>query len=430
MAGWEDAHWESDTDSGVKRAARRSGVYKRYVPDLCDGVALAIGGDLSRHVSSAERSIRSLNGHGAEHLVGITRLLLRSEAIASSRIEGITPSAQQVALAELGQSEAVRGISDQARHVANNMTIVRQATSELVEVETLTVDDIVRLHRALLPDQPRHHGIRTVQNWIGGSDWSPLDADFVPPSAERVPELMEDLVDYINGAAHAPLIQAAIMHGQFETIHPFTDGNGRVGRALIHTVLARRGLTETTVLPISLVLATLRNRYVEGLGQYRHAAPAASTESSTAINQWVTVFVEAARIAAEQAMTMAERIKDLHDEWSQRLTGHRASIGLRPAPRADSAVARLLRELPNAPVATATTLSRMLEISFPAANAALDELHRADVLHTKTIERGAKAFVARDVLELIDVTERALASTKFDTSASAPNRPVPARGQR
>lgn len=88
------------------------------------------------------------------------------------------------------------------------MTVVRRSTTELVEAETLTVEQIVGLQRSLLPDQPRHHGLRTVQNWIGGSDWSPIGADFVAPDHERVPGLMADLVDYINGAAHAPLIQA------------------------------------------------------------------------------------------------------------------------------------------------------------------------------------------------------------------------------
>ncbi len=97
------------------------------------------------------------------------------------------------------------------------------------------------LHRALLPDD-RHPGMREVQNWIGGDDWHPLDADFVPPPPDRVPALMADLVEYMNGVVHAPLIQAAIVHAQFETVHPFTDGSGRVGRALIHAVLSRRGV--------------------------------------------------------------------------------------------------------------------------------------------------------------------------------------------
>ena len=429
MATWEDAHWESAIDSGVPKAAQRSGRYGRYLPDQLDGVGLAVDGKISRQVSAVERSIRALNGPGAEGLAGIARFLLRSEAIASSRIEGIAPSAQQVALAELGQSETVRGISEQAKLVANNMTIVRGATTELVDTVTLTVDHIVELQRSLLPDEPRHHGLRTVQNWIGTSSWTPIGASFVPPDPDRVPGYMADLVDYMNGSAHAPLIQAAVVHAQFETIHPFTDGNGRVGRALIHTVLARRGLTERAVLPISLVLATLRDQYVTGLTDYRHTSPASSAEASASTNVWLATFVDAAAIAAEQSEALMTEIDDLRESWTDRLSAHRVATGVRPTPRADSAVARLLAQLPEAPVVTATTLAKIFNVSFPAASAALEELRHAGILTTKSIERGAKAYIAREVLDLITMSERALASTRFDTRVSAPNRGVPARPQ-
>lgn len=427
MGAWDQAYWESEISSGLPRSALRSGPYRRYVPDLVDGLPLTIDGALSRRVAAVERSIRALNGPGAEDLAAIARFLLRSEAIASSRIEGIAPSALQVALAELGQSETVRGVSEQARLVANNLTVVRRSTTELAEAHLLTSDHIVDLHRGLLPDQPRQHGLRAVQNWIGGSDWNPIEADFVPPDPARVPGLMSDLVGYLNGAAHAPLIQAAVVHAQFETIHPFTDGNGRVGRALIHTVLTRRGLTGRAVLPISLALATLRDDYVQGLTAYRYLATPGSADAVAAISQWLELFVRAATIAVDHSATLIGRIADLRSDWTGRLSAHRETVGLRAAPRAGSAVARLLELLPEAPVVTATILSRILGVSFPAASAALDELRQAGILHPKSIERGATAFIARDVLDLITMTERALASTKFDTRTSAPNRPVPAR---
>ncbi|MFC7622574.1 Fic family protein [Microlunatus sp. GCM10028923] len=426
MATWEDAHWESNLDSGVPRSAQRSGSFRTYIPDRMDGARLAINGDLSRRIATIERGIRALNKPGAEGLAGIARFLLRSEAIASSQIEGIAPSAQQVALAELGQTETVRGISEQAMLVANNLTIVREATGELVETDSVTIDHIVGLQRTLLLDQPRHHGLRTVQNWIGTSNWSPIGAAFVPPTPDRVPELMADLTEYLNGSAHSPLIQAALVHAQFETIHPFTDGNGRVGRALIHTVLARRGLTDRAVLPISMVLATLRDRYVAGLTAYRHSSPPGSDEASAMINRWLEDFVDAAAIALEQSETIMVQIEHLRDDWGTRLQGFRESVGLRATPRAGSATARLLGLLPEAPVLTSTTLARILECSFPAASAALDELRRAGILTTRSVQRGTTAYLAREVLDLITLSERALASTKFDTRASAPNRGVPA----
>ena len=137
----------------------------------------------------------------------------------------------------------------------------------------MTINGLLALHRSLLPDSPEHHGIREAQNWLGGSSYHPLEADFIPPPPELVPALLDDLMAYLNSAAHAPLIQAALVHAQFETIHPFTDGNGRMGRAPIHTVLARRGLLLSAVLPTSLILATLSDRYVEALSLFRGINP-------------------------------------------------------------------------------------------------------------------------------------------------------------
>lgn len=433
MAGWEDGHWESSLNSGTPRSQRRSGTYRRSVPDLLDGLAVAVAGPTSRSAARTERSALSLNGPGAEGLAGIARFLLRSEAIASSRIEGIAPSAQQVAFAELGQSEEVRGISDQAQLVANNMTVVREATAELVSVDALTVDHIVELHRSLLPDQPQHHGLRTVQNWIGTSSWSPIGAAFVPPGPERVHQLMDDLVDYLNGAAHAPLVQAALVHAQFETIHPFTDGNGRVGRALIHTVLARRGLADRAVLPISLVLATLRDTYVAGLTSYRHAGSPGSPDMRIGVGRWLEIFVDAAGVAVEQSRALVEQIEALRARWSSQLSESRIAAGLRPAPRADSAVNRLLQLLPEAPVLTMASVSRILDVSVPAAGAALAELVQADILRKRSIQRGTSAYIAGEVLDLITGSERRLASTQFDTRMSPPRPgtpPLPPSGDR
>jgi len=427
MSSWEVAHWESDPGSGVPNRDRRHGPYRRFLPDQLSSYPLAFEAATSRAIAEAEREVAALALPEAGALASVARFLLRSEAIASSRIEGVAPSSQQVALAELGREENIRGVSEQAQLVANNMTVVRDATTRLVEVEQVGVDDIVELHRALLPDQPRHHGLREVQNWIGGSDWHPIDADFVPPSPERVPDLMADLVDFLNGAAYSPIVHAAMVHAQFETIHPFTDGNGRVGRALIHTVLARRGLTPTAVLPVSLVLATLRGQYVDGLTAYRHGGAPGSPEALAGVTSWLAFFTSAARTAAEESTALIWEMETLRVQWRDRVARARADRGVRQTPRADSAISRLLDVLPEAPVLTAGSVRRILGVSFPAASAALDELREAEVLDTRKIERNTTAYLATEILDLVTLTERRLASTRFDTRESQPNRPVPAR---
>lgn len=421
MGTWDEAQWESSVDSGVPRRERRSGPYRRYVPDLLSGAPLALTPDVDALVARAERRVREL-GSASRDLAGISRFLLRSEAIASSRIEGIAPSARQVALAELGQSEQVRGVSAQAQLVANNMTVVREATTRLVRAETVTVDDVVSLHASLLPDEPRHHGLRAVQNWIGGSGWHPLEADFVPPPAERVPHLMSDLLDYLAGAVHSPLVQAALVHAQFETIHPFTDGNGRVGRALIHTVLARRGLVDDAVLPVSLVLSTLKDRYVDGLTDFRRAGGPGSAMAGR--EAWVSTFAEVTLLACDQADRIGDALAEVRADWQERVRIHRLARGTMRAPRADSATSLILLDLPATPVLTVATVQRIHGVSHVAAGRALDELSEAGILTRKSIAPGRHAYVADDVLDLVTWAERRLASTRFDTREAPPHEGV------
>ncbi len=426
MGTFQDQYWEREVTDYLARRDSKFGTYRTYIPDLLLPRPLVASSELSARAAEAESAVRvACQGPNARALEGISRFLLRSEAIASSLIEGIAPSPQQVALAELAQDEDVRGFSQQARLVANNITILRKASSDLLKTDRINVGDITDLHAALLPEE-RHQGLRTVQNWIGGSNWHPLDADFVPPPPDRVENLMNDLVDYLNGSMHAPIVQAALVHAQFETIHPFTDGNGRVGRALIHTVLTRRGLSPRAVLPVSLVLSTLRDRYVSGLTDYRYVGDPTAQLAADGVGAWLVTFFDAVLLAAEQATRLASEVEALRVDWLKRIATYRTTLGKRTTPRADSATARILDMLNEAPVMTTATAKRLLGISFPPARAALEDLADAGVVRRKSVDRGSTAYIAQDVLDLVGYAERRLASTQFDTRASVPNRPVPA----
>lgn len=428
MARWEEAWWEPSVDGGLRRRDRRGGTFRAYVPDELATIELAVPPDLDSELARAERAVRALVGApGASDLDRLSRFLLRSEAIASSMIEGVAPSSRQIAIAELAdaQDEPVRRVSAQAHLVASNIRIIRRATADLAQERRLEPDDVLGLHRSLVP--PEHHGFRTVQNWIGGSRWHPLDAEFVPPTPARVPALIDDLVTYMNGASHAPLVQAALTHAQFETVHPFTDGNGRVGRALIHTVLARRGLTTNAVLPISIVLATLSDAYVGGLTSFRHAGRPGSEAARAATVAWLRVFTGATLTSVDQARLLVAEIAALREEWTDRLATWRSAQGLRSTPRADSAVARLVVDLPETPVVTVGTVARSLDVSHVAARGALDELRGARILTARSLGQGTTGYMSDEVLELVDFAERQLASTRFDTRVAAPSRPSPAR---
>lgn len=241
---------------------------------------------------------------------------------------------------------------------------------------------------------------------------------------------MSDLVGYAGGATHGPLLQAALVHAQFETIHPYADGNGRVGRALLHTVLTRRGLTPSAILPISLVLLTRADDYVTSLMAFRHDGPATSDEAAHGLNAWLLLFLDATSPAADQAARFASELGALRAEWYGRLAASRAGRGVREQPRAGSAVARLVELLPEVPVRTTATVQRLLELSFPSARAAVEELAEAEILTRRSVERGTTGYLAVEVFDLLTSAERRLASTRWDTRESGPSRPVPARPQR
>ena len=430
MAEWLDQSWEPSFGAPT-RSDRSGGPFRAYLPDPLQGRLIAVSAELSDRAAAVESAVRALSiGPESGSLEGLARFLLRSEAIASSRIEGLQVSAQQVALAELAQTESLTkaGFSQNAQLVANNITVLRAAASELAAAPRVAVDGVDALHRALLPDE-RHHGLRTVQNWIGGSDWNPIGASFVPPPPGRVPALMADLVGYLNGGVHAPLLQAALVHAQFETIHPYTDGNGRVGRALIHTVLTRRGLTTAAVLPISLVLLTTSHSYLSGLNAYRYSGPTYERAAQDATAQWLEAFLDAADQAAVLVSKFAQELAGLRATWTQQLSAHRSARGLREAPRADSAVARLMDMLPEAPLLTSLTAQRMLAVSSVAAYKAVEELVEARILSRKSLQKGTSGYVAKDIFELLTFAERRMASTRWDTRESPPGRPVPARPQ-
>lgn len=431
MASRRSEHWSANLGAPSRRD-RVGGNYRAYVPDRLTVRPLVVTERLSRRIAEVEHAVRSLAADpataGLEHLA---RFLLRSEAIASSQIEGLQVSPQQVALVELADLEGGVSwrVSDNARLVANNITTLRKAGAELADQPAIAVADIEALQASLLTSE-RFQGLRTRQNWIGGSDWHPLEAEYVPPPPSEVEPLMRDLVAYLNGAAHSPLVQAGLVHAQFETIHPFADGNGRVGRALIHTVLTRRGLLRGAVLPISPVLLTRGRDYIDGLTASRHEGRMDSAEAHQACELWMAVFLDAVADAVELARSFVSELSELRLTWNNQLQVHRAIRGVRVTPRADSVTAMLLESLPELPVVTAGTVERHFRVSFNSARRGVEELADASVLTRRKVDRGTTAYLAGDVFELLAFTERRIASTRWDTRESGVVRPVPARPQK
>jgi Fic family protein len=184
--------------------------------------------------------------------------------------------------------------------------------------------------------------LREEQNWIGGSAYNPCSAAFVPPPPARVPDLLADLCAFCNDDSLPAVAQAAIAHAQFETIHPFADGNGRTGRGLIHLVLRRRGLVTRVLPPISLVLATRAEDYVSGLTATRYRGRATGSAAHDGLNLWTGRFAGACIRAVADASSFEERVRQIQDRW-------RTQLG---RVRRGSATDLLIQWLPGAPILT------------------------------------------------------------------------------
>jgi Fic family protein len=408
---------------GASRAERKGCSYESYVPDPLAGWDLNLPADLAADIADAEGAARALNAAGTSHvsLEGLARFLLRAESVASSKIEGIEASPQRLMRAEALLARGGDAADRAAAEILANIGAMQDAVERASAVSRFELGDLLAVHRRLMAAAPATSEpglVRTVQNWIGGSSHNPCGASFVPPPPEHVAALLDDLITYLNGEEHSPLVQAAVVHAQFETIHPFVDGNGRTGRALIHVVLRRRGLTPRFVPPISLILATWSAAYVGALTAFRHDGAPDGPERSRACHGWLCTFASATLRACRDAERYATEIESVEAEWRHRLG--RA--------RADSAVDRLLRVLPGAPVLTVQSAAGMTARSEVAAAAAITRLVAAGILAQRNLgRRRYRVFEAGDVVRLFTSLERSLASPSGDTVTAPPVRPAPHR---
>ena len=335
---------------------------RAFVPTSLAQRDLALGPNTVARTARAQAAVE----HGAESMpedyAALARLLLRAEGVASSFIEGVTAPVVDIVLAEAGG----QGRSA-AAWVAANLAAVTEALEE-AHAGPLTVERLCRWHRTLMTGSPtpsRHVGVlRTEQGWIGGT--SPLDAHLVTPPPEQVADLVADLTAYVNRTDVDPVSQAAIAHAQFELIHPFADGNGRVGRVLIVWVLVRR-LSLVTPPPVSARIAADVGGYSSGLVLFRLGEH----------ERWVQWFADAVSGAGRAQQELVSAVEQLRHDWAERLAAPRA--GARRL-RSNAAAWRALDLLPRYVVLTAPVVAAELDIPLKSATAALRDLVAADVL--------------------------------------------------
>src|SRR5262245_15980501 len=381
MGQWKDALWVPERSAPGGRRARQTFTYRAYVPDHLSPEGLTFTAATAADLADAEAAIAVAN-HG-QHLVAmetLARLLLRSESVASSRIEGLECSQRRLAEAAFAPEHA----GETARQVLANIDAMRQAMALGAVDHDLTTNDILGMHEMLMREDratAQFAGeFRTKQNWIGGRSDSPRDAAYIPPPPEYVEPLMRDLVGFSERGDLPPLAQAAITHAQFETIHPFVDGNGRVGRCLIHTVLARRHLASRILVPVSLVLAAYGDHYIQGLVDFREGR----------VDQWCGAFASAARFAIDGAGRFEEELATVITRW-------RFESEARP----DSHLWRACEQTTITPVFTVTSLRDELHCSTTAATEVIERLEQIGIVAQVSLGKRNRVYLNRAVLRLL-----------------------------
>jgi Fic family protein len=412
--------WVADYTSGLPRRDRASCDYEAYVPDLLVGRPVRLDGDVAADVADAEAAVTRFDTKAVAlaDTEALARLLLRAESVASSKIEGLEVGGRRLLRAEAATAlgEDARDVT--ATEVLGNIQAMTWALGAVGPGDDITVDHLLKAHRRLLDGtrlQELGGKIREDQNWIGGSSFNPCSAEFVTPPPEMVRDLMHDLCAFCNADNLPTIVQAAMAHAQFETIHPFVDGNGRIGRALIHLVLLRRGLAVRVLPPISLILATWSPDYIAGLTATRYIGKPTSDAASAGANQWVALFATACRRAIEDAETSERRVSALQGRWRDRLGKVRAK----------SAADLLINALPGAPIVTVKGAADLIGRTYQATNQAIDRLVEAKILRQVNVRGRNRAFEAPELIRTFTDLERQLASPTGDTRSAAPMRRVP-----
>lgn len=380
--GSEAREWVSSVDPGRLTVWERHRIEQPYRAAVVPHIAHAsmhLPTRLQALQQEAAAEVARFDAEVAHLPVPMPAVLLRTESASSSQIEHLTSSSRNIALAELGATDTTN-----AGLIVANTRAMQLALAAGDEVDA---DVILRAHDALLsatdPDVAGRW--RTEAVWVGASALSPHGADFVAPHHEHVPGLIEDLTRFAARRDVPSLAHAALVHAQFETIHPFVDGNGRTGRVLVHTMMRRHGVAEHTTVPVSAGLLRDPSAYFDALTAYRagDAAPIVERVSHAAL------------AAVANGRELARASVELRERWREQIKARRGAAAWTLA---DGLFAQ--------PAVDVRAAARITGTSERAALTAVDTLVDAGVLSLVAGVRWGRVWQARDVLDAADAFAR------------------------
>ncbi len=373
--GFEDDLWDVHPVTGEPRRRNTGRTYRACVPARIAELDLRLPGRVAAEAEDAAGAMRAFDtevGHAGGPFASV---MMWAESVASSRIEQVRASARDIAEAEVNGAG-----TGQAHLVVANIRATQTALDHAVDMDAETV---LTVHETLLGRAaPAIAGRwRDDQVWIGGPG-SPHDALFVPPLAGRVPAAVDDTVRFACRRDLPTLGQAAVAHAQFETVHPFPDGNGRTGRALIHSVLQRGGLTGHTVVPVSSGLLADTRGYYDALTAYRGGD----------VSQIVSTVSRAVLVGVEHGRGLIDDLTRLREGWDEELHDLRADAGAR----------RLADALLRNPVVSAPKVRELLRIG-KNEHRHIDALVERGVLQRHDDGKSRNVtWRAQDVLDTLD----------------------------
>lgn len=361
----------------LSHSARRahSGPYRAALVPAIARAELLLPADLAVLTADSSAEIARFDTELGAALAPFSSILLRSESASSSLIEHLSSGARAIAVAELGDTS-----KRNATEIVGNIAAMRAAIDL---ADRLDPDALLAMHRALLEHvQPQIAGRwREQQVWIGGSSVGPHQADYVAPHHSHVPELINDLIAFAARDDLPPLVLAAVAHAHFETIHPFADGNGRTGRALIHSILRSRGLTRSVTVPVSAGLLSDTDAYFATLTAYRQGDPAPAIREICAATERALI----------NGRPLVDDLQRARARWKDVVVARR-----------DAAAWRLADLLLQQPVVDTATVVRELRVTSNNAPRAIAPLVDAGVLVEFTGFKRNRLWQAAEVLDALD----------------------------
>ena len=370
------------------RYVRCGGGYQAFVPAaLPPDVSWA--DRLLRALSDADRRIGQLAGEGRglpnPHL--LMRPFIKREAVLSSRIEGTQATLGELLAADAGA--AVERSPEDLREVANYVVALEHGVKRLKKLP-LSLRLVKEIHAKLMQgvrgDVATPGEFRRSQNWIGPPGCTLNSASYVPPPPEELMTCLDNWEKFLHDRSFPPLVQVALLHYQFESIHPFLDGNGRIGRLLITLFLVERGILPTPLLYLSAFFEASRREYYDRLS---------AVTVRGAWGDWLEYFLNGVARMSEDALSRAERINALTAGWRRKVAG--------TASRTPSQLVDLLAENP---YWTINKVAQRLDVAFTTAQRAVQRLQKLGILKQTTDSQRGRVFCAKAIMDILDEPAR------------------------